>query len=804
MKSAAPLTAPVSHEPAPARPDLSRSDRVLPYVVLGLVCLAIHGFLLTNDGVMWDGWYFRSWLTHRNWGAFSEYALAQGMPFSLLALAPLALFPDVVVAGMVAIVLCLWLQGVVVYRLALKLAPLTRGEALALAVLFQACPVVSAAQDFPILTLLFYHTLFFAGGLAAAVAMERKGWRHGLARLGAIVALVMSCWTNGSLLMVYGSLYVALFCFFLRREKMPWPRTIAPFLRRYPDLFVLPLVTLWARNTFSPQFGWFENYNKPSTDPATIWRTFWSFFENVLPYHAQKSLEWVVDHPFLAVGLVVFLVLWPRLAPAHWVAERSAFRSRHLLWFAGLAFVLGVLPLAIIGKTFLEPVYGENSRWSMHVPIPFALAALAVLRSMCFSPRRRSSRWFPAIAACAVTVLGSQIPPVYLAERADWIIGQAALHNAARNELVRGSSIITTPKTISWTRQNVYGIYAFGDAFGVQERVVFFLRPVNERFFTPFEVRVALLPTALVPNEFRRINPAGQQVFLESFPQRAGMSDGKLAWRYLWLRWFGAEDERSAFFSALCPVKAALLRSATPFPPGEALPPQALSRDARDLTNDAGVEMIYLPAGWWAGRFEITQQQYESLMNTNPSVFKDPYRPVECVSWNEAIEFCDRLTRVERAAGRLPEGFIYRLPDAAEFSYMEDAAAPVPAVLDSMEQTRWHTARVGSMPANRLRLHDVKGNVWEWNMDWWDRDERFKLSKGGSWTDAPPELSADLGDLRTIHPDLRTLKTRLVGPYRRDYPDQGFWDRGFRVVLAPPALAQRTFARDTEPWRQKR
>ena len=56
-------------------------------------------------------------------------------------------------------------------------------------------------------------------------------------------------------------------------------------------------------------------------------------------------------------------------------------------------------------------------------------------------------------------------------------------------------------------------------------------------------------------------------------------------------------------------------------------------------------------------------------MNHNPSKFKSENRPVEMVSWNDAIEFCDKLTEIQRKAGRLPEGMVYSLPTEAQWEY---------------------------------------------------------------------------------------------------------------------------------------
>ena len=65
---------------------------------------------------------------------------------------------------------------------------------------------------------------------------------------------------------------------------------------------------------------------------------------------------------------------------------------------------------------------------------------------------------------------------------------------------------------------------------------------------------------------------------------------------------------------------------------------------------------VTLSKGFWLGRTEVTQAQYEQVMGTNPSTFKNlgPNAPVERVSWVDAMKFCEVLTKQERAAGRLP------------------------------------------------------------------------------------------------------------------------------------------------------
>ena len=80
---------------------------------------------------------------------------------------------------------------------------------------------------------------------------------------------------------------------------------------------------------------------------------------------------------------------------------------------------------------------------------------------------------------------------------------------------------------------------------------------------------------------------------------------------------------------------------------------------------------VTLSRGFWLGRTELTQAQYQAVTGTNPSRFTaaGPEAPVERVSWLEAMAFCAKLTERERAAGRLPEGYAYTLPTEAQWEY---------------------------------------------------------------------------------------------------------------------------------------
>ncbi len=93
-------------------------------------------------------------------------------------------------------------------------------------------------------------------------------------------------------------------------------------------------------------------------------------------------------------------------------------------------------------------------------------------------------------------------------------------------------------------------------------------------------------------------------------------------------------------------------------------PTNELHRD----TNEGPQTTVTLSRGFWIGKYEVTQGEYLSVMNTNPSQFPgDLSRPISSVSWPDATNYCATLTQRELAAGRIPAGNQYRLPTESEW-----------------------------------------------------------------------------------------------------------------------------------------
>lgn len=213
--------------------------------------------------------------------------------------------------------------------------------------------------------------------------------------------------------------------------------------------------------------------------------------------------------------------------------------------------------------------------------------------------------------------------------------------------------------------------------------------------------------------------------------------------------------------------------------------PGTFQMGSNDGENDERpVTRVTLTRGFWLGKTEVTQAQWQVIMGENPSNFKGGDRPVEKVLWAEAMEFCRKLTARERTAGRLPDNYGYTLPTEAQWEYACRAGTtgPYAGKLDAMawydKNSGKETHPVARKQPNAWGLYDMHGNVWEWCLDW-------KGSyPGGSVTDPTGASSGTYRVLRGAAWFYGAGECRSTLRYG-NASDRRFNHVGFRVALVP-------------------
>jgi len=158
---------------------------------------------------------------------------------------------------------------------------------------------------------------------------------------------------------------------------------------------------------------------------------------------------------------------------------------------------------------------------------------------------------------------------------------------------------------------------------------------------------------------------------------------------------------------------------------------------------------VTLSKPFYVGVTEVTQAQYQAIMGMNPSKFKGATNPAEMVSWDDATEFCKKLSEKTRQAVRLPTEaeweYACRAGTATAFSFGDADSA--------LGDYAWYGANsgdktqpVGQKKPNAWGLYDMHGSVWEWCADWHGNYPKgavtdpqgpasgmFRVLRGGCW-----------------------------------------------------------------------
>ncbi len=218
------------------------------------------------------------------------------------------------------------------------------------------------------------------------------------------------------------------------------------------------------------------------------------------------------------------------------------------------------------------------------------------------------------------------------------------------------------------------------------------------------------------------------------------------------------------------------------------------SPDGQGADNERPQHRVMVPE-FFMGKYPVTQAQWRSIaalpsieipLEPDPSCFKGADRPVEGVTWYQAVEFCQRLSRLTSGE--------YRLPSEAEWEYACRANTvtqfcfgdTLDEKLANFKRNVGETTAVGDYPFNSFGLFDMHGNVWEWCLDHWHENYQGSPIDGSAWINSNAERA---------YPRLLRGGSWIDYPNRcrsasrdRNYAGNLNYSYAFRVVYSPARI----------------
>ena len=231
-----------------------------------------------------------------------------------------------------------------------------------------------------------------------------------------------------------------------------------------------------------------------------------------------------------------------------------------------------------------------------------------------------------------------------------------------------------------------------------------------------------------------------------------------------------------------------------------------------DLGNGIKLEMVYIPGGtflmgspdteakryddegpqhkvtlkpFYMSKYSITQEQYQAIMGDNPSHFKGKNRPVESVSWYDATNFCQKLSK--KIGGK------YSLPSESQWEYACRAGTTTPFYFGETitpelvnyngndtygdgpkGEYRKETTSVGEFPPNAFGLYDMHGNVWELCADDFHENYNGAPTDGSVWLNGDKDKSCLRGGSWNVYPNYCRSAYRINCERRDDLSSIGF------------------------------
>jgi len=558
----------ITDSPGPATPSSLRKIAWRHYAIITGFCLLVHGLLLLNDGIYWDGWLIYTFLKFGHFDRlYSWFSQSGALPIYYVHRF-MGLLPGMVFCYKLAAFLLILASTLLIYRIGVRTAWVDRRESLLIALIALCYPAFQVSVELVVLPFLLTYAMFLAAVYLAVQNRLQVGKATPVYPIVACLLFFLSFFVGSLLVFYLGFLWLLAITPMPveanaeEGEQLPAPLRRWPL--RVPSYYLLLPIAFWVvKSVFFAPVGVYKHYNKFNWSPHSIGYSVNTFLAGAI-YDQFMAAIALFTQPVAWLFCLLFL-LWTY--KQFGIGSRSLGQgrssSRGLLIFGGVLLLLAILPYSLVAKP--PSSFGYDTRNALLIGLPMAVIIVAVCRLFCSTSTKALSRtgWVVLAGLSMLCVLSTW--NYYLAWQARGIKYHAVLQSLSRNREASRYSVYWVDDNFLTGGQELYSFQElssmFRVAWGGESRIGIDLRSRYWLDALTVQRQLFMLPWSQQYN-LTTCNPRGPQARLLIRRGPAAGSNLRIVGKYYYYK-FVKRGNLSKYLSEIADVRVTHHKSAS-------------------------------------------------------------------------------------------------------------------------------------------------------------------------------------------------------------------------------------------------
>lgn len=460
------------------------------YVIIVVSAGLIHGLLLLNDGVYWDGWLIYDIFLEKDWSDFYLWVSEMGgLPimahfYRLLV----GIFPGVIFGYKLVAFLSITFSALFVYMICNELRLTNRKENLFIALLSLSYPAFQVSVELSVNTYLVCYCLFLLACLLAIKSEGKDRISHYFLRLCSLASFILCFKVNSLLVFYFGFLFILVF-YIQRSWRLSSVKDVfTKIIPRRLDYLLLPFLYWIIIKTVFPPHGLYADYNRIAFSPLRIIYEYIYFTKNAVYAQLNDALVNLINMPvLLLLGLLAAYCVYLTFSLNDKVFFEQKLKPYSLLLFGFILLLLGIFPYAVVGKH--ADAYGVNTRHALLVALPMAIILIGIFRLLFSNKGGSISKTGYSFIAILLIAFALCTITNYISWQSKWVTTRSIMTNLAKLDNAQGISVFWIDYQFPEYGKRTYpyqGFYVWSSMFknvwGDESRIGLDLRNKSAKF----------------------------------------------------------------------------------------------------------------------------------------------------------------------------------------------------------------------------------------------------------------------------------------------------------------------------------